>query len=88
MITGYYVRSLSGRDAGKVYIVIKQEGDMLYLSDGMRRSMENPKKKKEKHVQIIKKNGRLEKISNEEIKQAVRQYEKKQGNEMSGREDA
>ncbi|MCR4923409.1 MAG: hypothetical protein K5931_05305 [Lachnospiraceae bacterium] len=53
MLPGSYVRSLSGHDAGKVYILVKEEGDMLFLSDGRLRPLNKLKKKKRKHVQPI-----------------------------------
>jgi len=42
---GQLVRSLSGRDKDKYYLVLGREGDTLYLSDGRKRGVQNPKKK-------------------------------------------
>ncbi|MDR2421414.1 MAG: hypothetical protein LBD49_04870 [Oscillospiraceae bacterium] len=44
------VVSLKGRDAGGEFLVTAEEGEYLYLADGRRRRIENPKKKKRKHV--------------------------------------
>ena len=33
---GYFATSLCGHDKGKVYIIVKQEGEMIGLSDGGR----------------------------------------------------
>lgn len=31
---GYFATSLCGHDKGKVYMIVKQEGEMIGLSDG------------------------------------------------------
>ncbi len=48
---GQIVRSTAGRDNGKAFIVIKTEGNYVYVADGMTRKLEAPKKKKLKHIQ-------------------------------------
>lgn len=48
---GQIVYSKSGRDKKRVFIVLKVEGDYLYLSDGKLRLVDKPKKKKAIHVQ-------------------------------------
>ena len=52
-ITGKLVRSKSGRDMGNHYLVLAAAGDILFLADGRRRSIANPKKKNIRHVQIV-----------------------------------
>ena len=51
--TGMMARSKSGHDAGKVYVITKVEEAYVYLVDGKIRTLDKPKKKKKKHVQII-----------------------------------
>ena len=51
---GYCATSLCGHDKGKVYMIVKQEGEMIGLSDGGRRTIDNPKWKKKKHIQMIR----------------------------------
>lgn len=48
------VKSLAGHDHGKVYIVIRSEGDYRWLVNGKERGLDYPKKKNVKHLQIIK----------------------------------
>ena len=48
---GQLVRSLAGRDKDKFYLVLNREGDMLFLADGRKRGVQNPKKKNIRHVQ-------------------------------------
>lgn len=49
---GQVVYSKSGHDKGKAFIIIEAEGEYVYLADGRTRTIEKPKKKKLKHVQI------------------------------------
>lgn len=79
---GMLAESRSGHDTGRIYVIIKEETEYLYLSDGRLRPFDNPKKKNRKHVQIIRKpmqelsaklqNG--ETVNNEEIKRAIRLF--------------
>ena len=77
-----FAKSLSGHDKNQYYFVLKKEADFLFLVNGINRSLENPKKKNEKHVQIIKKLPIVvEEIlameqSNLTIKKAIKEYEK------------
>ena len=48
---GQLVRSLTGRDKNKYYLVLGREEDTLYLADGRLRKVLNPKKKNVRHVQ-------------------------------------
>ena len=47
------VISLAGRDKGKLFYVIKTEDNFVYLADGKGRKLENPKRKKLKHVRRV-----------------------------------
>lgn len=48
---GQRVRSIAGRDKGNEYVILKTEGIYAYVADGDLRKLENPKKKKFKHIQ-------------------------------------
>ena len=41
---GQVVRSIAGRDNGKAFIVVRTEGDYVYIADGETRRLEAPKK--------------------------------------------
>ena len=74
---GYFAYSLSGHDKGKVYLIVKEEQDYVYLADGAVRTIERLKKKNKKHIQVIKKTGRrtdMASVTNEEIKYQIKQY--------------
>ena len=54
---GYFAKSLAGHDKGKLYIVIEEKNDssdFVFLSDGELKPMDKPKKKRTKHIQVIK----------------------------------
>ena len=51
MIRGQVVFSKSGRDKGKIFVILSVEAEYLYLVDGKLRTLDRPKKKKIKHVQ-------------------------------------
>ena len=49
---GQLVYSTQGRDQGQAYLVYKiaETGDYVYLVDGKKRTLKNPKKKNIKHI--------------------------------------
>jgi ribosomal protein L14E/L6E/L27E len=49
---GQVVYSKRGRDKGLAFVVLKTDGEYLYLCDGDCRVLANPKRKKLKHVQL------------------------------------
>lgn len=79
---GMLVRSKSGHDHGKVYVIIDVQGEYLFLVDGRIRPLAKPKKKKVKHVQrvdILLQEIVEKKLNNtlidENIKRAIMLYE-------------
>ena len=49
LVTGQIVYSKAGRDKKRCFIILKVEGEYVYLADGELRKVESPKKKKVKH---------------------------------------
>lgn len=47
---GSLVYSRAGRDKGTLFLVLRAEGEYVYLADGDTRRVEKPKRKKLKHV--------------------------------------
>ena len=47
------VLSLAGRDKGKLFYVMDTEENFVILADGKGRKLENPKRKKLKHVRRV-----------------------------------
>lgn len=72
---GMLARSKAGHDKGKVYVIIHTDAAYVYLADGHVRTMRNPKKKKEKHVQIICKKHNLDSIDDVGIKRILKVFD-------------
>ena len=78
--SGMFARSLAGHDKDKLYLISKIEAEYVYLVDGKVRTLEKPKKKRKKHIQIdyqiidfIK--AKIEagvKLQDEEVKRAIK----------------
>ena len=51
--TGMLAKSLAGHDKDKVYVIVGLDEQFTYLADGERKTLQSPKKKKKKHVQLI-----------------------------------
>ncbi|MBP6137272.1 MAG: hypothetical protein GX948_05390 [Clostridiaceae bacterium] len=67
-VPGMIVRSRSGHDRGRLYVVIGSEKEnYLLLSDGNKRTLVNAKRKNVKHVQAV---GKA--ISSQELADALR----------------
>ena len=45
---GLLTKSLAGHDKDEIYIIIKEEGNTLYVANGANHKLENPKKKNKK----------------------------------------
>lgn len=81
---GYLAKSLAGHDKGRIYVIIEEQGEYVYLSDGKYHSFQKPKKKNKKHVQFIRyqdecltnKLNNQETVREEEIKRLIKQYVK------------
>ncbi|MCM1175789.1 MAG: KOW domain-containing RNA-binding protein [Blautia sp.] len=54
-MTGMLASSKAGHDKNTVYVIIKEETEYVYLADGGIRTLEKPKRKNKKHIQVIKK---------------------------------
>jgi ribosomal protein L14E/L6E/L27E len=73
------VRSDAGRDKGKLFVVLAVEGEFLLLADGKSRKVENPKRKKRRHVLFVSaeetrladKLKRGDKITNSELRRTL-----------------
>ncbi|MCL2152706.1 MAG: KOW domain-containing RNA-binding protein [Oscillospiraceae bacterium] len=81
------VVSLNGRDEGKRFLVIGKQDEYSLIADGKGRRVENPKRKKNKHLLLEDKEGgpaaqKLmsgEKVANSEIRRVLAGYAAKRG---------
>ena len=80
---GHFATAGSGHDAGTMYVIVREEGRYVYLSDGDLRTVRHPKKKNCKHIQMIRETVdadilnrllRAETVFDHEIKYAIKQY--------------
>ncbi|MFR6590818.1 MAG: hypothetical protein ACLURV_12750 [Gallintestinimicrobium sp.] len=46
-MVGKLAVSLAGHDKGSIFLVIREDGDVIWLADGISRLYQSPKRKKE-----------------------------------------
>lgn len=83
LVIGKFATSKAGHDKGKCYVIVGEEGEFVYLSDGRLKKLEAPKRKRKKHIQIInctvsaevlEKLAGAGRVTNEEIKYEIKKY--------------
>jgi len=86
-MVGMFATSKAGHDKSEVYIICKEEAGYVYLVDGIYKTMDHPKKKSKKHIQLIKKTIDQElkdklqsnlQVRDEEIKRAIKLLKQEQ----------
>ena len=80
LMLGQLAKSIAGRDKGRFMVIIDIiDENYVYIVDGDLRKVENPKKKKIKHLQLLNKRADLivekltkkRKVTNEDVKKAL-----------------
>ncbi len=71
-MVGYLARSTAGHDKGTLYIIIEETEQSVLVADGRLKTLEKPKRKNKKHIQLIKINNPID--SNEAIKHSIKDY--------------
>ena len=88
MEVGRVVFSKAGRDAGHYFVVVAVlDKDHVAIANGCQRKVDNPKKKKIKHIQPMYRTpeGRdLTKITDVDVKRAIVLHEKEEEHVKSG----
>lgn len=51
---GCLARSLAGHDKDRYFIIIEEDGEYVALADGKSKTATRPKRKKKKHIQLVK----------------------------------
>jgi ribosomal protein L14E/L6E/L27E len=69
---GSLVYSIKGRDKGNLFLVLKRDGDFVYLADGNLRKVEKPKKKKLKHVNVTNTRLEIDEVSNSDVRKLLK----------------
>ncbi|MDE6603904.1 MAG: KOW domain-containing RNA-binding protein [Lachnospiraceae bacterium] len=54
-IVGMLATSKAGHDKDSVYVIIREDAEYIYVADGRSRTVDRPKRKNRKHIQLIKK---------------------------------
>ena len=73
---GMLAKSKAGHDKGKTYIIYEADETYVYLVDGMIRKIDNPKRKKHKHVQLICETYDVSGIDDVGIKRILKLFDK------------
>jgi len=80
---GMMAWSRAGHDMDRLYVIMGQDSDYVYLTDGRLRPLSNPKKKRWKHVQVKKQipaelqNVDWNNIKDEQVKRAIKMMKRK-----------
>ena len=80
---GMLARSLAGHDKGHVYMIMDADDAYVYLADGVIRTLQKPKKKKRKHVQMICRRYDLSEIDDVKIKRVLTLFDKETGGKQN-----
>ena len=78
---GMLARSAAGHDEGKMYVIIAEDAAYVYLVDGKVRTLDKPKKKKKKHIQIVKDKYDIRDIDDVRIKRILKDWKKEEVNQ-------
>ncbi len=77
-----FAKSLQGHDKDTLYLVVEENDNQVILTDGKSHSLEKPKRKNPKHIQIIKdipdeviaERDKFEKLTNERVAFLIKKY--------------
>lgn len=77
-MVGMLAVSRAGHDRGITYVITDEEDEYVYLADGRTKTVDRPKKKNKKHIQVIKK-VQMEKpedgFKDLEVKRTIKMYQ-------------
>ena len=76
---GVLARATAGHDKGTLYVICDADDTYVYLVDGKKRMLANPKKKKRKHLQMIFDRQDISQMTNVDIKRRLKLFDKETG---------
>lgn len=76
--SGMLARSMAGHDAGRIYVIMDVDDAYVYLVDGKGRTLDRPKKKKKRHVQIILDKYDITDVDDVKIKRILKEWNKEE----------
>lgn len=77
-LVGMLAVSRAGHDRGTTYVIIRDADEYVYVADGRRRTVDSPKRKNRKHIQVIRKiqvEEPADGFKDLEIKRAIKTYQ-------------
>ena len=92
IIRAHLVEATAGRERGKLFFVLQEDGDYLLLADGKSRRVEAPKRKKRKDVRFIAENGGRvaekiklsEHVTNSELRKSIAAFGGQDNSDQEG----
>ena len=90
---GFLASSKAGHDKDKIYVIMKEDCEYVWLADGKCKTVEKPKKKRKKHIQIVKcfhnekiRTALIEgmKVTDLEIMMTLKEYKQQQMSDTGG----
>ena len=76
---GMLAKSKAGHDKGHLYVIYDVDETYVYLVDGEIRTIDKPKKKKRKHVQLICEKHEIEGKDDVAVKRILTLFDKETG---------
>ena len=74
---GMLAYSLRGRDAGRVYVIVRRDKQFAWAADGKKHPMAAPKRKNIKHLQLIGRRVDIGQADDAVIIQAIEEYHRR-----------
>lgn len=76
---GMLAKSKAGHDKGHLYVITDVNETYVYLVDGKTKSIQKPKKKKLKHIQVIYKKYEIDGKDDVAVKRILKLFDKETG---------
>lgn len=73
---GMLARSSAGHDEGQLYVISGEEASYIYLVNGKNRTLDRPKKKKKKHVCLIRREHDITEMDDAGIRRIIKEFVK------------
>ncbi len=70
---GTVVISRAGHDCGRAMLVVRNDGEFLFVADGKERKLEKPKKKNKKHVRATSRVIELAGLTDRSLRRTLRE---------------
>ena len=70
---GSVVISRAGHDCGRAMLVVRNDGEFLFVADGKERKLDKPKKKNKKHVRATSRVIELAGLTDRSLRRTLRE---------------